>query len=392
MSEVQPSASIPQIVVPNTKLALGTLAQFWRSRFNIPMVALTGSNGKTTVKEMLRAILVAHHGDAAYVHATEGNLNNDIGLPLTLCQLRAAHKVAVLEMGMNHLGEINYLTRLAQPDIAIINMAGTAHIGELGSVEAIAQAKGEILSGLSDHGIAVLNADDHFFGYWKTLVGARRVVSFGLSNQSANVCGVLSATALKISYAGDSVVTQLQVAGEHNARNALAAAAAAIALGVPLNTIAQGLTAFEGVAGRLRNFAGLHGSVVIDDSYNANADSMQAAIKVLAATPLNTRILVLGDMGEQGTKSVEMHRLVGAAARAAGIEHLYLLGAASVETAHGYGAGAKHFESVESLLAALHPLLTPQTTVLIKGSRFMAMERVVAALVTDKNYSTKALH
>ena len=392
VSEAQANATIAQIVVPNTKLALGLMAQLWRSRFSIPMIALTGSNGKTTVKEMLRTILTAHYGNAAHVHATEGNLNNDIGLPLTLCKLRPAHRVAVLEMGMNHLGEINYLTRLAQPDIAIVNMAGTAHIGELGSVEAIAQAKGEIVTGLPGHGIAVLNADDRFFCYWKSLAGARRAVSFGLSNQAADVCGERIANGLKISHAGASAVTQLQVAGEHNVRNALAATAAALALGVPLNTVAQGLAAFAGVAGRLRNFSGLQGSVVIDDSYNANADSMQAAIKVLAAMPANKHILVLGDMGEQGAKSVEMHRLVGTAARAAGIEHLLLLGKASIETANGYGAGAKHFETLESLLAALQPLLTANTTVLVKGSRFMAMERVVAALVTDKNYSTKALH
>jgi UDP-N-acetylmuramoyl-tripeptide--D-alanyl-D-alanine ligase len=392
VSEVQENASIAQVVVPNTRTALGLLAQLWRSRFSIPKIALTGSNGKTTVKEMLRAIFIAHYESADYVHATEGNLNNDIGLPLTLCKLRGHHRVSVLEMGMNHLGEINYLTRLAQPDVALINMAGTAHIGELGSVEAIAQAKGEILSGLTDHGVAVLNADDRFYSYWQKGAGARRIVSFGLRNSAADVNGVIALHGLEINYQGSNAVTQLQVVGEHNMRNALAAAAAALVIGVPLSSVANGLSAFVGVAGRLRNFEAICGGRVIDDSYNANADSMQAAIKVLAATPANMRILVLGDMGEQGAKTVEMHRLVGAAARAAGIENLFLLGSASVETAHGYGNGAKHFQTVESLVAAMQPLLSPQTTVLVKGSRFMAMERVVAALVADKNYLNKAAH
>jgi UDP-N-acetylmuramoyl-tripeptide--D-alanyl-D-alanine ligase len=392
VSEVQENATIAQVVVPNTRTALGLLAQLWRSRFSIPKIALTGSNGKTTVKEMLRAIFIAHYGNADYVHATEGNLNNDIGLPLTLCKLRAHHKVSVLEMGMNHLGEINYLTRLAQPDVALINMAGTAHIGELGSVEAIAQAKGEILSGLTDHGVAVLNADDRFFSYWQKVAGARRIVSFGLRNSAADVNGVVTSGGLEINYQGSHTAAQLQVAGEHNMSNALAAAAAALVIGVPLSSVAKGLSEFVGVAGRLRNFEAICGGRVIDDSYNANADSMQAAIKVLAATPANMRILVLGDMGEQGAKSVEMHRLVGAAARAAGIENLFLLGSASVETAYGYGNGAKHFQTVESLVAAMQPLLSPQTTVLVKGSRFMAMERVVAALVADKNYINKAAH
>ncbi len=391
--EVATTSQTPQIVVGDTILAMGRLAQFWRSQFAIPMVALTGSNGKTTVKEMLRSILVAHVGEheSETILATAGNLNNHIGVPLMMMRLHHTHRYAVFEMGMNHLGEIDYLTRLVSPDIALIIMAGTAHIGELGSREAIAEAKGEIIAGLSLQGIAVLNMDDRFGSYWRELAGQRRVIGFGTAAKD-DVVGKFAAQSLVIRHAGESVEVHLHVAGEHNQRNALAATATAIALNISLQTVRDGLEDFEGVAGRLRTYSGHKDATIIDDTYNANPDSVRAAIDVLAAKS-GKRYLVLGDMGELGADAPAMHADIGAYARHAALDGLFALGTLTEQTVIELGRDGWHFESPEDLLEELEKVLAPNVTVLVKGSRFMKMERVVEKLVPDfKNNNTHGAH
>jgi len=371
------------IRVDDTRLALGRLAAAWRARFLLPVVAITGSNGKTTVKEMLAAILRAEAGSDAAVLSTEGNLNNDIGLPLMLLRLRAQHQFAVLEMGMNHVGEIDTLTRLAHPDVALVNNAMSAHIGLLGSVEAIARAKGEIFNGLTNAGIAVFNADDPHAGLWREMNARRSVIDFGLK-QPAAVRGRYESTefgtALTLTLPNATLDITLQVPGEHNVMNALAAAAAAFTLDVSYRNIVAGLSGFAGVKGRLQKKAALYGSTFIDDTYNANPDSVKAALAVLAQQP-GRKILVLGDMGELGADAAAMHAQIGLAARAAGIERLFALGELSRETVSAFGAGAMHFERIQELLAELENELTPETTVLVKGSRFMQMERVVQSFM-----------
>jgi UDP-N-acetylmuramoyl-tripeptide--D-alanyl-D-alanine ligase len=382
-------AQAPDVVaairVDDTRLALGKLAAAWRRRFAVPVVAITGSNGKTTVKEMLAAILRAEAGtDAAVLH-TEGNLNNDIGLPLMLLRLRESHQYAVLEMGMNHAGEIDYLTRLAAPDVAVVNNALSAHIGFLGSIENIARAKGEIFNGLSDAGIAVFNADDPHAWLWREANAHRSVINFGLK-QPAVVRGHYQpgdfGSTLTLTLPNATLDVALRVPGEHNAMNALAAAAAAFALDVSHRSIVAGLSGFGGVKGRLQKKPALHGSTFIDDTYNANPDSVKAALAVLAQQA-GTKILVLGDMGELGSDAVAMHAQIGQEAREAGVDRLLALGELTKETVGAFGAGAMHFERIQELLAELENALTPDTTVLVKGSRFMQMERVVNSFMED---------
>lgn len=373
------------IRVDDTRLALGRLASAWRQRFTLPLVAVTGSNGKTTVKEMLAAILHAEAGAADAVLATEGNLNNDIGVPLMLLRLRPSHHYVVLEMGMNHAGEIDYLTRLARPDVALVNNALTAHIGNLGSVEAIARAKGEIFNGLSDAGIAIFNADDPHARMWRDANMHRSVVNFGL-REPATVRGhfrpTLYGSALSISLPNATLDVDLNVPGEHNVMNALAAAAAAFALDVSHRSIVAGLSAYSGIKGRLQKIAALHGATFIDDTYNANPDSVKAALAVLARQP-GKKILVLGDMGELGKDAAAMHAQIGLVAKAAGVNRLLALGELTQQTAGSFGAGAMHFERIQELLAELENELTADTTVLVKGSRFMQMERVVQSFIVN---------
>jgi UDP-N-acetylmuramoyl-tripeptide--D-alanyl-D-alanine ligase len=371
------------IRVDDTRLALGRLAAAWRQRFTIPVVAITGSNGKTTVKEMLAAILRVEAGaDAAVLH-TEGNLNNDIGLPLMLLRLRDTHQYAVLEMGMNHAGEIDTLTRLARPDVALVNNALSAHIGFLGTIGNIARAKGEIFNGLTDAGIAVFNADDAHAWLWRESNARRCIIDFGLK-QPAVVRGQfrpsLYGSVLNLILPNAEFEVTLQVPGEHNVMNALAATAAAFALDVSHRSIATGLSGFSGVKGRLQKKPALHGSTFIDDTYNANPDSVKAALAVLAQQT-GKKVLVLGDMGELGSDAAAMHAQIGLAARDAGIDRLLALGELSRETVGAFGAGAMHFERIQELLAELENELTPDTTVLVKGSRFMQMERVVQSFM-----------
>ncbi len=373
----------PSIVVEDTRIALGKLAAHWRQKFSIPLAAITGSNGKTTVKEMLAAILRTEAGDANCVLATEGNLNNDIGCPLTLLRLRSGHRFAVLEMGMNHFGELTYLTHLARPTVALVNNAQSAHVGLLGSLDAIAKAKGEIYQGLRSDGVAVINADDPYAGQWRSMNTACRVVDFGFA-ASAEVrgqsAGEQSGQMLSIHTPKGEVSVRLQLAGEHNARNALAAAACALAMGASLHAIEQGLAGFTGVKGRLENKAGHNGALFIDDTYNANPDSVRAAIAVLTQRP-GKKILVLGDMRELGDESAALHAQVGLAARQAGVDRLLALGDWSKSSVQAFGAGALHYERIEELLADLENELAPDVTVLVKGSRAMKMERVVDSFV-----------
>ena len=369
----------PLIIVADTKLGLGKLAAAWRNRFDIPVIAVTGSNGKTTVKEMLAAILRAQTQDAEAVLATQGNFNNDIGMPLTLLQLRSTHRYAVIEMGMNHLGEIEYLTRLASPTVALVNNAQAAHIGELGSIENIARAKGEIYSGLREDGVALINADDAFSPLWHSLNQGRKKIDFALAHP-AQVTGhfemLPEGTQLEIQLPHKSIRTRLQVPGVHNVRNALAASAAAFAVGASPEAIAQGLSRFEGVQGRLQRKTVLHGATLIDDTYNANPGSVCAAIEVLAQTK-GAKILVLGDMGELGDDSARLHAEIGGYAKARGVDALLCLGEMSHYAAQAFGENARHYERIQALLADLESRLTPEVTVLVKGSRFMEMERVV---------------
>ncbi|HVW63746.1 MAG TPA: UDP-N-acetylmuramoyl-tripeptide--D-alanyl-D-alanine ligase [Nitrosospira sp.] len=396
---------IPLILVEDPRLALGQLAKHWRDRFAIPVVAVTGSNGKTTVKEMLASILLraAQHGDRTHcperVLFTEGNLNNDIGVPLTLLRMRAQHVYAVIEMGMNHFGEIAYLSRLAKPGVAVITNAGMAHTRDLGSVEAVANAKGEIFEGLDEQGIAVINADDPYAPLWRKLAGmgkgtrdgkARKILDFGLDGKPAVSAryqldpldtrhSSLDSPGSKISLLLPTSMeeVQLQVPGVHNIYNALAAATAAVAMGIEGKIIAAGLSQFRGVKGRMQRKHGLHGSILIDDSYNANPESVKAGLAVLAKAT-GKKIVVLGDMGELGDGARDAHARIGAEARFSGVDKLFALGELSVYAVDQFGPGAKHFGEIEGLLAEVESELTPDTTVLIKGSRFMRMERVAA--------------
>jgi UDP-N-acetylmuramoyl-tripeptide--D-alanyl-D-alanine ligase len=373
----------PAILVDDTCQSLGELAAYWRSKFDIPLAAVTGSNGKTTVKEMLASILRAACDQSDEVLATVGNLNNHIGLPLTLLKLNARHRYAVAEMGMNHTGEISYLSNIGKPTVALINNAGNAHIGELGSFEAIARAKGEIFEGLTADGTAVINADDVFAPLWLDLAGKRKTITFGLKNKAdvtAQYQLHASASELELTTPKGTVKVSLPTPGLHNVMNALAATAAALAMGVSLQAIASGLENYSGVNGRLQQKSGLNGAVVIDDTYNANPMSMKVAIDVLMAMP-GEKVLVLGDMGELGDNATEMHAEIGSYAKASGLKSLLVLGDMSAEMAKAFGAGAQHYATPQALVADLLVQMKEGTSVLVKGSRFMAMERVVNEIV-----------
>lgn len=384
------AANLDSVIrVADPRLAMGTLAAAWCAQLDVKRIGITGSNGKTTVKEMVAAILRAHVGDAA-VHATAGNFNNDIGLPLTLLKLTAAHRYAVIEMGMNHFGEIRYLTNLARPEVALVNNAMRAHLGGgFDSTADIARAKSEIFEGLTDDGIAVINADDAQLAIFHAAAGSHRQLRFGLT-AAANVTArdiIYSATDSRfvlVAPQGEQAIT-LPAAGEHNVRNALAAASVVLALDVPLAAIAAGLAAFAGVKGRQQVKKTTSGITVIDDSYNANPDSMKAGIDVLAAYP-SPRIFVMGQIGELGDTAPALHAEVGAHARERGIEHLLCHGELAVHAANAYGDGAQYFDDFAALLAAVDKVSTLNSSVLVKGSRFMRMERVVEHLLSQQEH------
>jgi UDP-N-acetylmuramoyl-tripeptide--D-alanyl-D-alanine ligase len=329
---------------------------------------------------MLASILRLAARDPDAVLATKGNLNNHIGMPLTLLQLRAEHRYAVIEMGMNHPGEIRYLTGIARPTVALINNAQAAHLEGLGSVEAVARAKGEIFEGLGADGVAVINAADMHAPLWQSLAAPRHTLSFGI-DPSAQVRAedALDDGSFTLRAGDERSPVRLRVVGRHNVLNALAAAACAHALGLPTAQIAAGLEAFAGVPGRLGFSRGPRGECIIDDTYNANPASMRAALDVLAAQS-GARFFVMGDMGELGGDAPALHREIGAYARQKAIDGLFALGQFTRETISVYGPGAAHFETIEALVDALAPKLDERATVLVKGSRFMGMERVVAAL------------
>jgi UDP-N-acetylmuramoyl-tripeptide--D-alanyl-D-alanine ligase len=399
--------TLPAIVVPDTLVALGQIANYWRSQFALPLIAVTGSNGKTTVKEMISSILAAAHGEEGRL-ATRGNLNNEIGVPLTLFRLESTHRSAVVELGMNHPGEIGRLSAIAAPTIGMVNNAQREHQEFMHTVEAVARENGSVLSALPANGVAVFPHGDEFTPIWRELSSGRRVLTFGL-DAAANVSctytagdfgaelavtihpAPASSEGAAASFAAPDAVPRhfnvaLQAAGEHNVRNALAAIACAYAAGIDTSTIRTGLEAFAPVNGRLQKKQAASGALLIDDTYNANPDSVRAAIDVLAKAKA-PRVLVLGDMGEVGTQGREFHEEVAAYAASKGIEHVLATG----ELAAHMAPHAKHYKEFDALLQAASAVATPDATVLIKGSRFMKMERVVQHLIGPQQ-ATKETH
>lgn len=373
-------AGVSAVIVDDTRLALGRLAAAWRAEFNLPVIAVTGSNGKTTTKEMVAAILKAAFGAA--VLSTRGNLNNDIGLPLTLLGLRASHRAAVIEMGMNHPGEIAYLAPIGAPTVALVTNAQRAHLEGMGDLDEVAREKGAIFGGLPANGVAVINVDDAYASLWRGMADGRPVRTFGIDH-TADVSGKVRQHGLEIAIElaapeGNAALT-LSIPGRHNARNAVAAAAACLAAGIPMSAVVAGLEAFSGVKGRLQRRVGKLGAEILDDTYNANPDSVRAGIDVLAAT-IGRKLLVLGDMGEIGEASGQYHDEIGGYAKSQGIDRLFALGDQAQLAVRNFGEGAKHYCNVDKLIAAVEKELGPETTVLVKGSRFMKMERVADAL------------
>ena len=386
-------AGLAGLQVADTQRALEHLAAAWRARFHLPLIAVTGSNGKTTVTQMIAAVLRAWHGEAAF--ATEGNYNNHIGVPLTLLRLRQDdalwHRAGVVELGMNHAGEIALLARMAQPTIALVNNAQREHQEFMASVEAVARENGAAITALGAAGTAVYPADDAHAPLWRQLAGTRPQLTFALQG-AADVTAVARWVAggraphwaLALQTPAGPVAVTLKLAGLHNVHNALAATACALAAGAPLAAIQQGLDGFAPVKGRSQvKAATLHGVRVtlVDDSYNANPDSVRAAIDLLATLP-GPRLLLLGDMGEVGDRGPAFHAEVGAFARERGIDHLWCAGAQSAEAARAFGPTARHVADVPALIAA-RGQLPAAASVLVKGSRFMQMERVVDALTRE---------
>ncbi|TMH80401.1 MAG: UDP-N-acetylmuramoyl-tripeptide--D-alanyl-D-alanine ligase, partial [Betaproteobacteria bacterium] len=335
---------LPFLVVENSRLALGRLAAHWRGRFDIPLVAVSGSNGKTTVKEMIAAILREHFGET-HALATEGNLNNDIGLPLTLLKLRPNHRAAVVELGVNHPGETATLAAIASPTVALINNAQREHQEFMKGVAEVAREHGAVFAAMRPEGTGVINADDEFSGYWRGLLAGRRVRDFGLE-KPAQVGG-----RHRFTHFGSEIDLHTprgaHVDGRHNVLNALAAAACALAAGAGLDAVARGLAAFRPIGGRMQRRTASSGTKLIDDSYNAKPDSVRAAIDVLAAEG-GAKVLLLGDMGEVGDRGVEFHQEIGRYARERGIDRLLGVGELSSACVAAFGEGARHFATVEA--------------------------------------------
>ncbi|MES2883785.1 MAG: UDP-N-acetylmuramoyl-tripeptide--D-alanyl-D-alanine ligase [Pseudomonadota bacterium] len=392
-------APIAQLLVTDTLLALQRLAASWRAGFDLPVIGVTGSNGKTTTKQLLAAVFAAR----GPVLATEGNLNNHIGVPLTLLKLRQEHRTAVVEMGASNAGEIALLARLAQPTVGIITQAGDAHLEGFGSREGVARAKGELFAALGRQskdqgaapkgGTAIINADDAYAGLWKKLAGDNRIVSFGFAAhaevRAEDLLSTPDGNRFKLLTPDGSAMVSLPLPGRHNIANALAAAAAGHALGLCVDTIAEGLQKVERPKGRVVIHTLANGARLIDDSYNANPTSLAAAMALLAKEP-GQRLLVLGDMAELGPTADALHARAGIEAKALGLNALLTLGPRSAEAAKSFGIGGKAFDSPEALIEALRPQLKGAATVLVKGSRSARMERVVAALLEQN--MTEATH
>jgi UDP-N-acetylmuramoyl-tripeptide--D-alanyl-D-alanine ligase len=393
---------LPAVCVSDTRIALGALAKAWRSNHPIPLALVTGSNGKTTVKEMIASIFKAAVGEQ-HTLITKGNLNNDIGLPLTLLKLRSTDRLAVVELGMNHPGETAQLANIAQPNIALINNAQREHQEFMATVAAVAQEHSDAIRALPNNGVAVFPADSEFVGVWHEAAAGRKVIDFvllsGQSKSQAAVIGrLLSNGQVQVQTELGSIEVQLNTLGSHNARNALAASAVAVAAGISLEKIKQGLESFSPVNGRMQAKKIDPNHTLIDDSYNANPDSVRAAIDALKQSG-NTSWLVLGDMGEVGNQGPEFHREVGAYAAEQGVTKLFALGQQCQFAVEGFEgvkksrlltASAIHFSEMDSLIVQLRDALHAQSTgskehlnILIKGSRFMRMERVVQALLEE---------
>jgi UDP-N-acetylmuramoyl-tripeptide--D-alanyl-D-alanine ligase len=381
---------LPQLLVHDTQRGIGQLAAIARQAYKGPMVAITGSSGKTSVKEILAAIL----REAGPVLATRGNLNNELGVPLTLLELAPEHQFAVIEMGAAQIGDIAYSMSIARPHVGVLTNAGTAHVGRFGSPENIALAKSEIYSGLGPDGQAVINLDSPWFEQWYQLLGKRKHYSFSLTNPTAAV----RAESVELDERGcpgfvlvtpkGSITVQLNLLGMHSVANALAAAGAALAVGVDLEQIRRGLASLKPVKGRVNSLIGRAGSVVIDDSYNANPGSVKAGIDLLAELP-GRRILVLGDMGELGAWEEEGHREVGGYAREKGLDGLYAVGRLSALAVEAFGEGGRLFANKQELTASLGQELAPDVRVLVKGSRSAGMEEIVSGLVDQNDNDAK---
>lgn len=375
------TGQLPVLIIEDARRAMGKLAGIWRGEFDIPVLAVTGSNGKTTVKEMISSIL----GLNAIVHATKGNLNNDIGVPLTLFGLGKKHQYAVIEMGANHVGEIAWLSQLARPSIALITQCAPAHLEGFGTIDNVARAKSEIFSGLDIDGTAILNADDNYFEYWRDCTAQYKQISFGIKNKAD-----ITATELHLNHDSGktgfvmhisevAVPVELALVGEHNVLNALAAAASCVAAGITTDEIRTGLERVIPVSGRMQMKFSSQGTRIFDDTYNANPVSLKAGLQVMADIP-GKKWLVLGDMGELGDDSVQFHQHAGEMARHYGIEQLFTVGELSRYAVAGFGRGARHFSSVDELIDILTAEIPKDVTLLIKGSRRMAMDNVVNAL------------
>lgn len=382
----------PVWTVASTREALGLLSRAWRERFVLPVVAVTGSNGKTTTKEMVASILRAQFGAEA-VLSTRGNLNNDVGVPHTLFELHAGHRVAVIEMGMNHPGEIAWLASLTQPTVALVNNAQREHQEFMKTVEAVAHENGAVFATLPADGVAVYPADDPHASVWDALAAGRKAIRFAAASGSgamqrpadAHVAATVVGGCLQLQLLGpwgNDLHCTLQMPGAHNARNALAAAVCAWAAGCSREAIVAGLSAFQAVQGRMQVMSVANGGVLINDTYNANPDSVEAAIAALMSLPA-PRCLVLGDMGEVGEQGEDFHRELGDRARLAGIDTLHTFGVLARHASAAFGPGATHHSDIQDLISAITALAAQQSgAILIKGSRFMKMERVVQALAT----------
>jgi UDP-N-acetylmuramoyl-tripeptide--D-alanyl-D-alanine ligase len=385
--------ALPQLVVQDTAQALALLARSWLLQHPVRVAAVTGSNGKTTVKNLLAGILA----QVAPVLATPGNFNNELGLPLTLCQLDAAQRFAVLEMGARHRGDITALTEIARPQLGIVTNAGPAHLETFGGLEGVAAGKGEMFSQLPADGVAIINQDDAYADYWRDLAGSRRVLSFGRSQQ-ADVHSACNGPDCLIHTPQGDVPVRLQLHGAHNVLNALAATAAALALDVPLAAIAKGLASVPAESGRLQYAHSDGGWDVIDDTYNANPASLYAALQTASAELAESATkqqlwLVLGDMGELGESARKLHAEMGEAARHFGVQRLWATGELSSAAVSAFGPGGQHFDDKQALIKALLPALSTEVRCLIKGSRSAGMEQVVNALLNPapEAFSTVAL-
>ncbi len=386
------SKDLSQVQVADTRIALGQLAAYWRQKFTGKLIGITGSNGKTSVKEMCRKILADFAGESS-VLSTKGNLNNDIGLPMMLLELREQHRYAVIEMGANHVGEIDYLTSIARPDVALVNNVGPAHLEGFGSLENIAKTKAEIYNGLTDDGIAIINLDDVFSSFWQEYCAERctnkRVISFSMLDDKADIFAkLITGNRYQIIAEKETAELMLKVPGKHNVMNALAAIAATKSLEIPLQSIVSSLSEFENIQGRLTISTAASGYRVIDDTYNANPLSVSAAIDVLSdmqGDVTDKTILVLGDMAELGESAESLHAEIGAKAKDAGIKALYATGDLSVNAVNAFADNGYYFQTKDELIEALKKDLTGSEVVLIKGSRSAAMEKVVEGILTHDN-------